>query len=496
MNLQPESAKFKQQGIQELFETIWGYKNFRFPQAEVIDCLLAGKDVIIVMPTGGGKSICFQLPALFQEGLTLVVSPLIALMENQVRELKDRQLSVDCLHSELPRAQRKIILNKIQQKKLRLLYVSPEILLSQPIWEVLCQPDLEITGLMIDEAHCLVEWGESFRPAYRRLGIIRSALLAQKFNQKKFSIAAFTATADPFTQAQLKSILQLENPEIFVLSPYRSNLKIAVKIAWSAYCRQHLLLNFLEKYKRKSGLIYVRSRSDSEFLSQWLRTLKYKTAAYHAGLGARERRTIEEQWLTGNLSFVVCTNAFGLGINKPDIRWIVHFHPPHLLSEYLQEIGRGGRDGLVADTLVLISEPTGWLDSTDQQRRNFFNQQRQKQSRKAWEIAQKIPSQANILDLKKTFPDLEISLAFLHQLGQLQWLDPFHYQLHLNSQHQLSVNSSQFDRLSGQSMKQYLYTKKCRWAFLLTTFGLKDKSNFKCGHCDRCLKNKLLSNNI
>jgi len=486
VNLKRESIEFRKQEIQQLFHSIWGYSSFRFPQAEVIDCLLAGKDGLIVMPTGGGKSVCFQLPALLGEGLTLVVSPLIALMENQVRELRDRQLPARCLHSELPRAQRQSILKEIQQQRLRLLYISPETLLSQPVWEVLCQPQVAIAGLMIDEAHCLVEWGDSFRPAYRRLGMIRPTLLAKKKNAQNFSIAAFTATADPAIQNQLCKILRLDNPDIFTLSPYRPNLKIAVKIAWTGRCRQHLLLNFLEKHRKQSGLIYVRSRRDSEFLVQWLKSLNYRTAAYHAGLGANQRREIEEQWLTGNLPFVICTNAFGLGINKPDIRWIVHFHPPYLLSEYLQEIGRGGRDGLEAETLTLVSEPTGWLDPTDQQRRNFFNQQREKQVRQAQAIAQQIPRQGDILSLKKNFPDIEISLAFLDQIGQLKWLDPFHYQLHSRPQGIKAITTSQQERLSGNSMKQYLYTKSCRWAFLLTAFGLQDKANFRCGHCDRC----------
>jgi ATP-dependent DNA helicase RecQ len=354
------------------------------------------------------------------------------------------------------------------------------------VWEVLCEPQVAIAGLMIDEAHCLVEWGDSFRPAYRRLGMIRPALLAQKKNAENFSIAAFTATADFVIQDQLCKILRLDNPDIFTLSPYRPNLKIGVKIAWTGRCRQHLLLNFLEKYRKQSGLIYVRSRRDSEFLVQWLKSLNYRTAAYHAGLGANQRREIEQQWLTGNLPFVICTNAFGLGINKPDIRWIAHFHPPHLLSEYLQEIGRGGRDGLKADTLTLVSEPTGWLDPTDQQRRNFFNQQREKQAQKAQEIAQKIPQKGDILSLKKNFPDIELSLAFLDQIGQLEWLDPFHYQLHSRPQGTKAITNSQQERLSGNSMKQYLYNRSCRWAFLLTAFGLKDKTHFRCGHCDRC----------
>lgn len=480
--------KSRQEEIQQLLQNLWGYQNFRFPQAEVIDCLLSGKDAMIVMPTGGGKSICFQLPALFQEGLTLVVSPLIALMENQVQELRHRHLAAACLHGELPRSERKAILNSLQQNCLRLLYVSPETLLSPPVWESLCHPEVKITGLMLDEAHCLVEWGDSFRPTYRRLGTIRPALLAHKPNQPLFSIAAFTATADPTTQAQLESCLQLTNPQRFTLSPYRANLSLIVKIAWTMRCRQHLLLQFIQQHPRQSGLIYTRSRRDSETLAQWLNTKHYRTAAYHGGLAATQRREIESAWLSGQLLFVVCTNAFGLGINKPDIRWIAHFHAPHLLSEYLQEIGRAGRDGLSANCLTLVSEPTGWLDSTDQQRHHFFNQQRTIQYQKALAIAQQIPRQGNISSLKKNWPDAEISLALLHQLGQLEWKNPFDYQLLSPVLANSQKLKTALNQLSGATLQQYLYTKSCRWAFLLTAFGLKQQTPFHCGHCDRCRK--------
>ncbi|MEB3311940.1 MAG: ATP-dependent DNA helicase RecQ [Snowella sp.] len=475
----------KQQKIQQLLHRFWGYETFRFPQAEVIDCLLGGQDGIVVMPTGGGKSICFQLPALFQQGLTLVVSPLIALMENQVQELKERALPAACLHGELARSERKTILSNLQQNRLRLLYVSPETLLSPVLWEILCHPQIKITGLMIDEAHCLVEWGDSFRPAYQRLGSLRPALLAHKPDQL-FSIAAFTATADPTTQTQLQALLQLNNPQVFTLSPYRSNLWLMVKIAWTVRCRQHLLLQFIQHHPRQSGLIYTRSRRECEELAQWLTTKNYRTAAYHGGLGANQRREIEQGWLTGQLPFVVCTNAFGLGINKPDIRWIAHFHPPHLLSEYLQEIGRAGRDGLPANCLTLVSEPTGWLDPTDQQRRHFFNQQRKIQYQNALAIAQQIPDQGELLSLKKSFPDVEMSLALLCQLGQLQWLDPFRYQLLPKSSSRPTDLKTLLVRLSGTTLRHYLYTQSCRWAFLLTAFGLQNTASFRCGHCDRC----------
>lgn len=475
--------------IYKTFEKIWGYQEFRPPQKEVISCLLQGRDALIVMPTGGGKSICFQLPALLKKGLTLVISPLVALMENQVNELKNKQLPVELLHNEIPRKQRKMTLNKINKQQLRLLYLSPETLLSPPVWELLIKPHIEINGLILDEAHCLVQWGETFRPSYSRLGAVRQALLKHKLSNKKIAIAAFTATADIKSQEIIKASLKLKNSQIFAISPYRNNLKLAVRIAWTPRCRRHLLLNFINKQQKESGLVYIRSRKDSEELSQWLQELNYKVSAYHAGLSALKRRQIEDQWLEDKLQFVVCTSAFGLGINKPDVRWIVHYQTPFLLSEYLQEIGRGGRDGKKANTLTLISEPTGWLDPTDQQRNQYFLQQLQKNYQQVKNHFHQIPKQGNIMNLKEDNPKIERILSLLYRCKQLKWLDPFNYELIADlSSFKISKLSKRYQQES-QQMKQYLMTRSCRWQYILNAFGFtQEAKGFKCGHCDNCLR--------
>ncbi len=216
--------------VRAAFQKIWGYEDFRPPQGEIIRSLLAKQDALIIMPTGGGKSICFQLPALLQTGLTLVVSPLVALMENQVQELRARNLTAELLHSELSSYQRRQILKALEQQKLRLLYLSPETLLSFPVWERLCQPQITINGLILDEAHCLVQWGETFRPAYRRIGAVRPALLKLKPPGTKIVLAAFTATADTVAQKIIQETLQLQHPAVFRINPYRSNLRLAVQI--------------------------------------------------------------------------------------------------------------------------------------------------------------------------------------------------------------------------------------------------------------------------
>lgn len=469
--------------VRQAFRQIWGYEDFRPPQGEVVRTLLESRDALIVMPTGGGKSICFQLPALFQRGLTLVVSPLIALMENQVRELQQRQLPAAALHGELSRDERRQVLGALSRSSLRLLYLSPETLLSLPVWERICHPDLSLNGLILDEAHCLVQWGETFRPEYRRLGAVRPALRQAKPRAKPLAIAAFTATADPSAQQALTAALQLEAPARFCLSPYRPNLSLQVQTAWTMKCRRDRLRQFIRERPRQSGLVYVRSRRDAEVLAQWLHSCGYPAAAYHAGLTARQRRQVEEGWLLGRLPFVVCTSAFGLGIDKPDVRWIVHFHAPLLLSEYLQEVGRAGRDGRPSQALTLVSEPTGWLDPSDRQRRRFFSLQLQEQYQQARTVARQLPTTGNVAAIAREFPRAEVALSVLHAAGKLEWLDPFHYRLQASP----SALTSLPLQPQPRQMEQYLAVRTCRWQFLLNAFGFPQEARgFHCRHCDNC----------
>ena len=470
------------QAVLAAFQQIWGYNDFRPPQGEIIRSLLTKKDALIIMPTGSGKSICFQLPALLQTGLTLVVSPLVALMENQVQELLERQQKAALLHSQLPSHQRRRTLQALEKQQLRLLYLSPETLLSPPVWERLSHPQLKINGLILDEAHCLVQWGDTFRPAYSRLGAVRPALLQLKPPGTKISIAAFTATADPPSQKIIEKVLQLQQPEIFRLNPYRPNLHLTVRIAWTPRHRKQQLLKFIHNRPNQWGLIYVRTIKNSEDLAAWLAEKSYTTASYHGGLGATERRDIENRWLSGQIPFVVSTCAFGMGINKSDVRWVVHYHAPHLISEYVQEIGRAGRDGKPAEALTLISEPTGWLDPEDKQRQQFFHQQVQQQQRTAQQLMKQLPKQGDVNAVTSEFRDAAVALALLHTSGQLNWLDPFHYTI------DSEVKNKPITQLPGsKQMYQYLTTKKCRWQFLLNAFGFdQEAANWRCGHCDNC----------
>ena len=302
--------------ITEKLKEVWGYDELRSPQREIIQCILEERDALIVMPTGGGKSLCFQIPALLTSGVTIIVSPLVALMENQVQELTEKGLPAGLLHSELPAANRRQTLQALANATLRLLYVSPETLLTPPVWSRLIEPSLKIDRLILDEAHCLVHWGETFRPTYRRLGAIRAALLQDRPVGSKIAIAAFTATADPLSQQIIKQVLQLQNPAEFILNPHRPNLRLAIKSIYTPRGRREQLAKFIQQYPRQSGLVYVRTRQTSEDLAAWLSEKGDATAAYHAGLSPQARRTIEQAWLSGKLQYVVCTCAFGMGSNN------------------------------------------------------------------------------------------------------------------------------------------------------------------------------------
>lgn len=478
---QPTTANLELRSrLRAALRKVWGYDDFRSPQADIIESLLTGHDTLIIMPTGGGKSICFQLPALIRPGLTLVISPLIALMENQVQDLRRRKQPAAVLHSQLPRSHQAQTLRELESSRLRLLYLSPETLLSEKVWSRLCQPTLPIHALVVDEAHCLAQWGETFRPAYQRLGAVRSSLLRHKPPGSHMAIAAFTATADPLTQQAIEQGLGLKRPNAFRLSPYRANLHLSVHIAWTPRGRRQRLLQFIQAHPDQAGLVYVRSRQEGEELADWLRQQGYATAAYHAGVPASDRRAIEAAWLSGSLPFVVSTSAFGMGIDKGNVRWIAHFHPPALLSEYVQEIGRAGRDGQDSEALMLVSEPTAWLDPGDRQRQRGFEQQLHQQERAAQSLIRQIPSAGTVRSVEQLSTDAAMALALLHRQGKLVWPDPFHYRLQATQPTPVHLPQA------SKKMRQYLYTDQCRWHFLLQAFGATEGQVARCGHCDRC----------
>jgi ATP-dependent DNA helicase RecQ len=475
--------------IKAKLKQIWGYDQLRSPQGEIIQCLLDDRDALILMPTGGGKSLCFQLPALLSNGVTLVVSPLVALIENQVQELTAKGLAAGALHSEIPSAKRKQTLQALANQQLRLLYLSPETLLTPAVWSRLCAPELKIDRLILDEAHCLVHWGETFRPTYRRLGSIRTTLLASKPPGTKISIAAFTATADPLAQQTIKQVLQLDRPAEFILNPHRANLQLSVKQIWTPRGRKDQLTKFIDRYPNQSGLVYVRTRDTSEELAAWLSGRGDRTAAYHAGLSPQARRRLEQEWLDGQLQYVVCTCAFGMGINKANVRWIVHFHPPVLLAEYIQEIGRAGRDGQPAAALLLVCEQTGLLYPEDRQRSKFFTESIDKYYSLATNLAKQLPISGDVREIEGKFPQSATALSLLHSIDELVWETPFNYRRSKIGKvpDWRSIKAQQQSLF--RAVPAYIKYTGCRWAYLLTAFGCQPRDqNWRCGTCDRCRK--------
>ena len=329
--------------------------------------------------------------------------------------------------------------------------------------------------------------GETFRPAYRRLGAVRPALLKSKPAGTQIAIAAFTATADSQAQQTIQQVLQLQQPTIFRINPYRQNLHLKVQTVFTPRGRRQQLLKFIQATGQDIGLGYARTRRDTENLAQWLTQFGYPTAAYHAGLSPDERRAIEAAWLNAKIPFVVCTSAFGMGINKSNVRWVVHFHPPLLLSEYVQEIGRAGRDGKQSVVLMLISELTGWLDPEDKQRQQFFENHERQQRQMAHQLIKRIPAQGDIDTVVRQFKQGAVALSLLHSIGQLEWQDPFHYSIKQSANSLFSTQDA-----ARQGMDRYLKTKKCRWQFVLKAFGFgQDAEALQtgCGHCDRCSPN-------
>jgi ATP-dependent DNA helicase RecQ len=468
------------QQAQAGLQKFWGYDQFRPLQGEIVTSLLQHRDALVMLPTGAGKSLCFQLPALLQEGLTLVVSPLVALMEDQVQALKSRQCSATLLHSEQSREQRRKTLQMLESGQVKLLYLSPESLLSANLWHRLTLLASGIQTLIIDEAHCITQWGSHFRPVYRRLGTVRPGLLQHRSPTHRIAIAAFTATADVVTQQDIRTTLGLEQPQMFRSSPYRKNLHLKIVRVYTPAARRDRLQQFIQAQGQTTGLVYTRSRRDSEQLAEWLQTQGYQTAAYHAGLAPQQRRQIEQQWLSGELPFVICTSAFGMGVDKSNVRWVCHFHPPLTLAEYLQEIGRAGRDGAASQTLLLASEPTGLLDPTDRQRREGFLKTMRSQAQLAQALAKQLPSEGYLPDILKQEPQAELALAILQAQGQLVWIDPFRYRF----EHKAAMVSHTEPQTS---IEAYLSERGCRWRFLLDAFGFgREAQGLRCGKCDRC----------
>ncbi len=328
----------------ETLEDYFGHKRFRPLQEEVVDAILTGQDVLMILPTGGGKSLCYQLPTLLMEGVTVVVSPLLALMHDQVVALRANGIGAAMLSSMQDMEESQQIEQSLQQGEIRLLYVAPERLTNPYFLSLLNR--LPINFFVVDEAHCVSEWGHEFRENYRRLSLLKA-----EFPQ--VPVAAFTATATKAVEADIVANLGLQNPKRVRGSLFRENLTIHAKHRIKEGREQ--LLTFLKAHEGESGIIYTLSRKSTESVAHFLRTKGIEARAYHAGLGTEEKNGTYRDFVADKVQVVVATIAFGMGIDKSNIRFVVHMTLPKTIENYYQEIGRAGRDGLASETLLLFS---------------------------------------------------------------------------------------------------------------------------------------------
>ncbi|WP_371156792.1 DNA helicase RecQ [Jannaschia sp. 2305UL9-9] len=325
----------------DLLSTVFGFDAFRPGQAEIVDAVVAGSDVLAIMPTGGGKSLCFQLPALCRDGLTVVISPLIALMRDQVRALRAIGVVAGALTSGNTEEETEEVWQAIEDGSLKLLYIAPERLASTATERMLKRANA--TLIAVDEAHCVSQWGHDFRPDYLRIGELRRAL--------DLPLAAFTATADAETREDIVKRLFASPPQVFLHGFDRPNLSLAFE---PKNAPRQQILSFAAARKGQSGIVYCGTRSKTEGLARALRDAGHEALHYHAGLEAEDRRIAETRFQQEDGLIVVATVAFGMGIDKPDIRWVAHADLPKSVESYYQEIGRAGRDGAPADTLTLF----------------------------------------------------------------------------------------------------------------------------------------------
>src|SRR5450759_2687136 len=328
----------------------FGFDGFKTPQEEIIKTLLDGKDTFVIMPTGGGKSLCYQLPALISKGCAIIVSPLIALMKNQVDLMRGYSSSDNVAHflnSTLNKGQQKIVKEDLVSGKTKMLYVAPETLTREDNVDFF--KDLEISFFAVDEAHCISEWGHDFRPEYRRLREIMDQI------NKDIPVIALTATATPKVQSDIVKNLGLRNPNIFISSFNRPNLYYEVQPKLNKDQVVKSIVKFISQNKGKSGIIYTLNRKTTEELAQMLMANGIKAVAYHAGLDSKLRATRQDQFLGEDVQVIVATIAFGMGIDKPDVRFVIHYNIPKSIENYYQETGRAGRDGLEGKCILYYS---------------------------------------------------------------------------------------------------------------------------------------------
>lgn len=403
--------------LRQVLRTVFAFSEFRPGQLEVIHSILSGDDVLAVLPTGGGKSLCYQLPAAVVPGMVVVISPLIALMEDQVRALQQRRIPVTCIHSGLPPAESAQRLEECLRGTYKLLYVAPERLQQAGFLQRLRA--CSIAFVTVDEAHCIWQWGYDFRPAYLSI-----AAAVQQIGRRP--ILALTATATPEVQREIITHLRLRSPRVFVVDGNRVNL--TWRVEQGSGKREHLVAA-CTRYAGQTVIVYAASRRRVEALAEFLQRRAIPAAAYHAGLSAEERQRVQEHFLSGQLPVLVATSAFGLGVDKPDIRAVIHYDPPLTLEAYYQEAGRAGRDGESAECLLLYDP----RDCTVQQQLIELSYPSWETAVRFYEAFRALVGSQTVLPMQPVElatgvrlpePTVEVLLRFLEHAGLLQPMVP------------------------------------------------------------------------
>lgn len=328
----------------QILQKFYGYEDFRPGQKKVVESLLNKNDTVAIMPTGAGKSICFQIPALLFEGVTLVISPLISLMKDQVDSLRQLGIAAVYINSSVSKAQLYKDLQNISAGFYKIIYIAPERLTSEYLPDSF--KNLNISMVAVDEAHCLSQWGHDFRPSYRNILNFTNSLRIKPI------ISAFTATATPEVKTDIINLLGLKQPNVFVTGFDRANLYFSVL---RGEVKDKFVIDYVKKHQDEAGIIYVGTRKDVDALQVLLEIKGIKAGRYHAGMTDEERNQMQEDFLYDNLSVMVATNAFGMGIDKPNVRYVIHYNMPKNMEAYYQEAGRAGRDGLSGNCILLYS---------------------------------------------------------------------------------------------------------------------------------------------
>ncbi len=482
--------------LDEVLYRNFGFRGFRYPQESVIQQILSGRDVMVVMPTGGGKSLCYQLPALLLPGVTLIVSPLIALMKDQVDALQAKGIAAALVNSSQTQGEQTEVLNQLRKGAIRLLYVAPERLRNQRFLSILSSCTVSL--LAIDEAHCLSQWGHDFRPDYLRIAEALKVL-------PRPTVAAFTATATPEVRDDILRHLGMRDPDVTVAGFERPNLAFRVSNVSSDTEKVDRIMELLRQHA--TGIIYCATRKSTEYVSHALQQAGIKAGFYHGGLTPTERDQVQNAFISGGLPVVVATNAFGMGIDRSDIRLVVHYEMPGSVEAYYQEAGRAGRDGAPASCEMLFSY-------ADKRVQDFFIEGGNPEEaliRYVYKVLLQHASEGNEIllsmdvltemiktDLGRINPmAVSSALSILNRMGAVERFDvpgqrirgtripnPDLKPRQLKIDGAALVEKKRRDERKLQAVIQYAYSQDCRQQWVLRYFG--ETSQTDCGNCDQC----------